>query len=423
MKKLIYFIGILVSLLSLSPRVTADEVSLAAKGAIALDANTGKILFEKDADKKLGIGSISNILTAYLVFDAIDKKELSLNKKITPSERLYLMSQEDYISGVVLTEKSYSVQDLLKASLHASSDAATLALAEEIAGSEEAFLKLMNQKLKEWKIDASFTSVTGLEGQMTTSQEDEEEASDKKKKKTDKANTENTLSAYELAIIANRLVNDHPQLFDLTSTPNNQFGEVSMSTTNLMLEGMPRMRGPVDGLKTGNSARDGQAFLATSNERGMRLITIVLGIDNPDQDPYLRFTEANRILTFIIQTYRPTLLVKEGKPVDKQVSTIIDGRQDQIQGVAKEDLVIVEKMGIQDITPVEVKTKKEGYQAPIAKGQEIGYLTFKDSDLVGHGYIEGKTPQIPLVAQKEVKKAFFPKVWWNHFVRYVNEKL
>ena len=421
MKKVFYLLVLLTSFMTSWHVVAAEDVEISARGAIALDANTGKILYEKEADQSFGIGSISKIMTAYLVYEAIDAKKFSLTTKVTPSQELYQLSQEDLISGLEMTQENYTVQDLLKASLHASSTPATLALADKVAGNQEEFLKQINAKLAEWGIESRFVSVAGDDASYQASEEDGQDNKKKKKKASEK--TENTLSAYELAIITNHLIKDHPALFDLTATSNNLFGETSYSTSNLMLEGMPRMRGPVDGLKTGSSAQDGQAFVATSNERGMRLITIVLGIENPDQDPYLRFTDTNRILTYITQTYRPSTLVKQGTSYKDKKSTIIDGREDQIIGLAQEDLVIVEKMGVQEETPIQFHTDKNGYQAPIKKDQAIGYLTFEDKDLVGHGYLEGKLPQIPVVAQKEVKKAFFPKIWWNHFVRYVNEKL
>ena len=412
MKKLLIFLTLFLTFIS--SQVSADDIGISAQSAIAVEANTGKILYEKNADRAVGVASISKILTAYLVYEAIQDGKISLDSTVDISDYAYDLTTHEMAGGIPLEERKYKVKDLLNASLIASSNSATIALAEKIAGSEPKFVDLMRAKLAQWGIkQADIVNSTGLINEVL---------GDHIYPKSDKK-SENMMSAYDVAVVAKHLIEDYPQIIEITSQASSDFGEQKLTSTNLMLEGMPRMRSSVDGLKTGTSSKYGNSFVATSNERGMRLITVVLGIENPSNDIYLPFTEANRILTYINQTFRPVVLVKQGKDFEKKTSRIRDGSVDTVTAVAKEDLVIVEQMGTQDITPIQFHSDKKGYTAPIKKGQVVGSLTFTDNNKIGHGYLENKQPEIPVVAEKEVTKAFFPKVWWNHFVDYVNEKL
>ena len=412
MKKLICFLLCLGLLLS--PQVAADEIGITAQSAIAVDANTGKILYEKDANKQVGLASLTKVLTAYLVYEEIAAGRLDLKTPVDISDYAYELTVDATAGGTSLEARRYTVQQLLEATLIASSNSASIALAEKVAGSEPKFVDKMKAKLAEWGIDkAQLVNATGLNNEVL---------GDHRYPKSDKS-AENLMSAYEVALIVKHLNDDFPQIFDITSKTSSESEGLSLTNSNLMLEGMPRMRSSVDGLKTGTSSKYGDSFVATSTERGMRLITVVLGIENPDGDPYLRFTEANRILTYINQTFRPITLVKKGSDYEKKAAKVIDGSQDSVTVVAQEDLVIVERMGSQEAISIQFKTDSKGYTAPLKKGSVVGSLTYTDKDLIGQGYLENKPPQIPVVAEKDVTKAFFPKVWWNHFVNYVNEKL
>ena len=137
---------------SFCPLVSADDFDVAAKNAIAFDVNTGKILYEKEATTPVPIGSLTKLLSAYLVYDAIKAEKITMDSQVEISEYALKLTTNYNISNLPLDKGSYSVEELLEASLIANANSATIALAEKIAGSEKKFVDLMKVKLKEWGI-------------------------------------------------------------------------------------------------------------------------------------------------------------------------------------------------------------------------------------------------------------------------------
>lgn len=412
MKKLLLFISCCLAFASHS--VAADDFKLPANQGIAIEQQSGKILFEKDPDKEVPIASITTILTAYLVYEAIDKGELKLTDKVDISDYAYAMSTSAEVSNVPLDARRYTVQQLLEASLIASANGSTIALAEKVAGSEQKFVDRMRTKLREWGItQATIVNATGLnnaflgENIYPGSKEDDE----------------NTMSARDVAILARHLVMDYPQVLEITEKPYSNFNGTQLQTFNYMLKGQPRVRSGVTGLKTGTSEKGGASFVATATAQGMNVITVVLGADGADEDIYARFIATTRLLDYISQNFVPTVLVKKGESYNKSQAPVINGKQASVEAVAAEDLIIVQPMGSTVEVPVSIQTDKNGVEAAIKKGQKVGTASFKDTELVGQGYLTGKEPSVTLVAKDEVKRSNFLKVMWNEFVRYVNENL
>lgn len=412
MKKVLLIFSFFLTLLA-SP-VHADDFRLAANQGIAIERNSGKILFEKDADKEVPIASITTILTAYLVYEAADKGEFKLTDKVNISDYAYAMSTSAEVSNVPLDARRYSVQQLLEASLIASANGSTIALAEKVAGSEHAFVDRMRAKLREWGINqAKIVNATGLNNALLGeniypgSKEDEE----------------NTMSARDVAIVAWHLVMDYPQVLKITEKPYSNFNGTQLQTFNYMLQGQPRVRSGVTGLKTGTSELGGSSFVSTATAQGMDIITVVLGAEGADEDIYARFIATTRLLDYISQNFVPTILIKKGESYRKNGALVVNGKQARVEAVAADDLIIVQKMGVSTDIPVTISTDKKGYQAPIKKNTPVGQATFKDNDLIGQGYLTGKEPSVTLVAKNEVRRSNFLKVMWNEFVRYVNEKL
>ena len=412
MKKIVLLLSLLVFFFA--PNVAADDdLALTAKGAIAVDANTGKILYEKEADKSMPVGSITKLLTAYLVYEAVAEGKLSWQTPIEISDYPYQLTFEKEIANVPLDNRKYTVKELLEVSLVYNANSPAIALAEAVAGNESKFVDQMKAKLSSWGVkNAKIVNASGVKNSYLGDHIYSGSSKD----------DENELSAYAVAVIANRLIKDYPEVLKITQKTSINFEGNDLTSYNYMLEGMSRFRAGVDGLHTGNTEQ-GESLVTTSNERGMRLMTIILNTDNPDHDIYARFTEMNRLMTYINQHFVATTLVKKGESYGKKDATIIDGATDTVRPVAKDDLVIVERIGTQDVTPIHFHTKKEGYLAPIKKNQTLGSLTFTDKQLVGHGYLQSRMPEVDMVAEKGIKKAIAPKLWWNHFVNYVNEKL
>lgn len=389
----------------------ADDLDLPVQSAIAVEADTGKILYEKDSDKVRDIGGLSTLLTTYLIFEAIHNKKLSLKDPIKVSEKALALHAIEGAGSIPMVADSYTVEDLLTALLVGNSSTAALALAEKVGGSEEQFVKKMKKKLVDWGIQSPhLINATGLN---TYTINGNSEGKD----------DENQLSAYDIAVIAKHLLQDFPEVTKYTSKSTALFSNTQIENPNLMLEGMPNYRSGVDGLRVSNSTKGGITFAASTTQNGIHMITVVLGVEAVDGDPYARFVATSSLMNYVVRTFVSSIVVKEGDPYGKSKATIMDGKSETVLAVAKKDFYIVEKQGSQAEPKIQFKSDQESFRAPVKSGTNLGKLHYTDPDKIGRGYLEDQEPTVDMVAGRTIEKSFFLKVWWNEFVRYVNEKL
>ncbi|HEM6271913.1 D-alanyl-D-alanine carboxypeptidase [Streptococcus suis] len=393
--------------------VLAEDFSVAAKHAIAVEVSTGKVLYEQDAQTPASIASISKLLSVYLVYEALEKGDIQLDTMVDISDYPYSLTANTELSNVNLDARSYSVSDLLNASLITSSNSAIIALAEKIAGSEAAFVDKMKAKVAEWGItDATIVNVSGL---------DNSDLGDNIYPGS-KPEDVNLFSAQDVAIIARRLILDFPQVLDITSLNAYDFGGYTYYSTNQMLSEGTHARGGVDGLKTGNSDSAGSSFVATTNQANMRIITVVLnatdGLTNSDN----RFVETNNLMNYVYENYSAITLVKKGEAFENSSVNIFNGSKSSSPAVATADLLAIQKNNSeQPVTATFTATQSE-FDAPITAGTVVGQLKLVDKDLIGAGYLDNLA-QIDMIIPDTLKTAPWPVSWWNQFVRYVNEKL
>lgn len=389
----------------------ADDLDLPVQSAIAVEADTGKILYEKDSDKVRDVGGLSTLLTTYLIFEAIHDKKLSLKDPIKVSEKALALNAIEGAGSIPMVADSYTVEDLLTALLVGNSSTAALALAEKVGGSEEQFVKKMKKKLADWGIQSPhLINATGLN---TYTINGNSEGKD----------DENQLSAYDIAVIAKHLLEDFPEVTKYTSKPTALFSNMQIENPNLMLEGMPNYRTGVDGLRVSNTSKGGISFASSTTQNGIHMITVVLGVDAVDGDPYARFVATSSLMNYVVRTYISSIIIKEGDPYQNSKVTVQDGKSKTATAVAKKDFYIVEKQSNQIEPKIKFDSNQTQFKAPLSSGTTVGKLQYSDPDKVGRGYLEGKQPSVEMVAGKTIEKSFFLKVWWNEFVRYVNEKL
>lgn len=389
----------------------ADDLDLPVQSAIAVEADTGKILYEKDSDKVRDIGGLSTLLTTYLIFEAIHDKKLSLKDPIKVSEKALALNAIEGAGSIPMVADSYTVEDLLTALLVGNSSTAALALAEKVGGSEEQFVKKMKKKLADWGIQSPhLINATGLNTYTINGN-------------SEGKNDENQLSAYDIAVIAKHLLEDFPEVTKYTSKPTALFSNMQIENPNLMLEGMPNYRTGVDGLRVSNSSKGGISFASSTTQNGIHMITVVLGVDAVDGDPYARFVATSSLMNYVVRTYISSIIIKEGDPYQNSKVTVQDGKSKTATAVAKKDFYIVEKQSNQIEPKIKFNSNQTQFKAPLSSGTTVGKLQYSDPDKVGRGYLEGKQPSVEMVAGKTIEKSFFLKVWWNEFVRYVNKKL
>jgi D-alanyl-D-alanine carboxypeptidase (penicillin-binding protein 5/6) len=398
------------------PYVTANAaegpISVNASSAIVIEESTGTILYGKNIDEMLPVASMAKVMTEYLVLEAISNKKITWDQKYTPSEYVYKISQNGDLSNVPLRQDgSYSVEELYEAMAIYSANGAAIALAEIIAGSETAFVKLMNEKAKELGLTKyEFVNATGLENKDLHGMHPEGTS----------ANSENKLSARDMALLSHKLIKDFPEVLETASIPKKVFREGTDDKTNMpnwnwMLPGLVYEYDGVDGLKTGSTNNAGSCFTATAVRNGMRVITVVMNAKDDSGTLHTpRFTETKKMLDYAFNSFK----VKEVFPANYQIkkqSTIpvVKGKEDKVSIHTKDALKLVVKNGEEDAYKATFKidekqlTKDGELTAPVEKGQKVGTMVVSyEGKGEALSFIEiNKTPEVDLVTKEAVEKA------------------
>lgn len=390
----------------------AEDFDIAAKSAFAVEVSTGKILYEKNSQINLPVGPTSKLLTAYLVYQQIEQGHLKWSDKVTISDYAYQFTVLD-VSNVPLEAREYSVKELFKAMVVTSANGATIALAEHIAGSEPAFVDMMNAQLTSWGISgAKMVNATGLSNHYLA---------DNRYPNTH-LEDENIISAQGIATVAYHLLTDYPQVIKLTSLDQTVFDGETIHNYNLMLPNMPYFRGGIKGLATGTTEKAGSSFVAYGTTNGLKVITVVLNADGGQDNAGARFMATNDLLNHIAGHYYSSTILKKGKSLDKTSATILDGKQDNVGLISQKALTVIKSIDDKETPSILYQPPTKTVYAPIAKGQTLGQFAYEDKYLIGQGYLF-EPPAVDALAETEVQKSFFLKVWWNHFVTYVNENL
>ena len=334
MKKVFAVLALLLAFIG--NKVAADDTfDVAAKHAIAVEASTGKVLYEKDATTPDGIASMTKILTVYLTYKEIDKGNLSWDTKVPISDYAYDLTANSDASNVPMEAREYTVEQLVNAAMVASANSAAIALAEQIGGTESKFVDMMQAQLQEWGInDAKLFNASGLNNSYLGDNIYPGSSS------TD----ENTLSARDVAIIALHLITEYPDVLKISNQVTADFDGSTMNTYNYMLKGMPYERDGIDGLKTGTTELAGASFVATSTENGMRIISVVMNADGWQENEFARFEATNALLDYVKSNYEMTTLVDAGESTKSSKVKVIDGKEKTVPAVASQELKVVHRI-------------------------------------------------------------------------------
>ena len=317
-----------------------------AKSVILIEANTGKVLYEYEADLRLPPASVTKIMTILLVVEELDKGTIKLTDNVQVSERASKMggSQVYLKAGEIM-----SVNDLLKSVVVASANDASTALAEYVSGSVEAFVERMNQRAKELGMTSTvFENPTGLDDSVT----------------------DHLISARDIATMSRELLS-HPMIFDYTTiwmdTIRN--GEFGLSNTNRLI----RFYNGANGLKTGSTSKAGFCISASALRDGMQLIAVVMG--SPTRDS--RNETAKALLDYGFSTYR----YYEYK--QNQIGTI------RVKGGVNNSCTLVcsefESVMGKDEYAKGIKSEceiPESISAPVKAGDTVGKMIFKSGDQI-----------------------------------------
>ncbi|MCF6093471.1 D-alanyl-D-alanine carboxypeptidase [Microaerobacter geothermalis] len=348
----------------------ADEksVNLApeAISAILIDSDTGTILYEKNGNQKLPPASITKIMTMLLVVEAIDNGKISLSDKVRASEYAASMGG----SQIFLEPgEEMSVEDLLKGVAVASGNDASIALAEYIAGTEEAFVQQMNEKAKQLGMNNThFSNSNGLpaENHYTT--------------------------AYDISIMSRELL----KYEDLITKYTGIYQDYLRKDTNrpfwlVNTNRLVRFYPGVDGLKTGYTSEAKFCLAATAKRDSLRVIAVVMGEPNSK----VRNKEVAQMLDFAFSQYKNVSLYTKGQVV--QSVAVDKGKEEKVNVIVPRNFSILLKKGEKEEAYQQEIQIEENIPAPIDKGRIVGKIVVKKDGR--------EISSIDLVAEKQINKA------------------
>lgn len=348
----------------------AQPAGIKAKSAVLMEASTGKILYESNPHEKLPPASITKIMTELLVLEAIEKGDLSFDEKITCSKHASSMGGSDIW---LAPGETMTVRDLFKAMAISSANDAAVALAEQVAGTEPAFVNLMNERAAQLGMkDTHFVNCTGLDasGHVT--------------------------SAYDIALMSRELMK-HQQIFSYCTVWMDSLrgGKTQLTNTNKLI----RFYQGANGLKTGSTGKAGYCVSGAAKRGNTQLIAVIMGADNSAD----RFSSAEHLLDYgftnwAVVTPKPVTgqrSVRVQRGVSDTVNAVPSGSTSILVDKAKEKKVVQRAELVTDVA------------APVEKGQVLGQISF---------WVDGqKVGAVPLVANAAIPRLTFWKAYADFF--------
>jgi len=349
MKKVICFF-ICVCFMMHSVAVFAEgntDLGLNAKSAILMEESTGNILYESNPDERLPIASVTKVMTMLLIMEAVDSGKISLDDMVTVSENAM-----SYGGSTMFLEtgEQLTVNDMLKGIAVASANDGCVAMAEHLAGSESAFVDMMNEKAKELGMENThFMNTNGLD-------EDDHYS-----------------SARDVAIMSRELMK-HETIFNYTSIWMDTLrgGKFQLANTNKLI----RFYDGANGLKTGSTSKALCCLSAAAKRNDMQLIAVVLGAPTSAE----RFASAKSLLDYGFANYAVNTQITAGDEVQK--IAVEKGVDKEVGVVAGDSCSTLVKKGQEDNITKEIKID-ETITAPIEAGQKVGTMTIsRDGEVI-----------------------------------------
>lgn len=349
---------------------TTGGILLTCPSAILMEASTKSVIYEKAPDERRSPASITKIMTAILIFDAIEAGKISLEDEVVTSAYAKSMGG----SQVYLEEgEKQTVDTLIKCIMVSSGNDASVAMAEYIAGSESGFVQMMNERAASLGMENThFEDCCGL---------------------TDSDNHYTT--ARDIALMAQELITRYPQIKSYTTIWMENITHVTMqgskefglANTNKLLKQYPY----TTGLKTGSTNKAKYCVCATANKDGVELIAVIMGCPNYKD----RFTEAQSLLQF---GYTTCKLYQDENPPELMPILVKGGIDKQVPAVYKEKFSWLFVSG-EDFSNMEKMLTTNELTAPIEKGEQIGTVTYP---------LNGKElGSIGIYAEESVREAKF----------------
>ena len=357
------FIFLLLASFTLQSAEVAPPPALAVKAYLLRDFNSNTDIVSYKKDERIEPASLTKIMTAYLVFDAIQQGHLKLDQTLPVSERAWKIEGSKMF---IEPNKPVTVDELLHGMIIQSGNDASITLAIAVGGSEEQFADMMNKQAKKLGMTHThYMNATGL------------------------PDNDHYTTANDLATLATALIRDFPLEYRrLYSVKEYTYNKITQPNRNRLLW----LDANVDGMKTGHTETAGYCLISSSKRGETRLISVVLGAPSEA----MRASESQRLLNYGFQFYESTLVYKKGQAVN--TLRVYKGQDKTISATLQNDFYLSLPKG--DYAKVKAHmTSKQPLIAPIQAGQEIGKITFS---------LDGKViSEQKLLAAKSVDQAGF----------------
>lgn len=334
--------------------------------AVIMDYRTGEVLFEKDARTPTAPASMSKLMTVAIVFERLRDGSLQLSDEFDVSEKAWRMGGSKMW---VRVDTKIPVEDLLRGVVVQSGNDACIVLAENIAGSEDAFAELMNRKAREWGLnDSTFANATGWP--------------DENQK----------MSMRDLALLTRKIIHDYPEYYALFAETEFTWEKIRQPNRNPLLD----LVDGADGLKTGHTEESGYGLVGSAVQDGERRIVVVNGLESERQ----RATESARIMRIAFNDFATKDFYSPGDIVG--AAAVFKGKQQSVPLITADKVGMILHRSMLDDTKATV-IYEGPVEAPIRENQQIGLLRVEVEG--------GQAKEFPLYAGRAVQETgFFGKI-------------
>ena len=354
----------------------AVELNVAGKSALLMDMATGTVLYESNAHEKLAPASVTKVMTMLLIMEAIDGGKIGWDDTVTASEAAAAKGGSQIYLKV---GETMSVSDMVKSIAVSSANDCACAMAEHIAGSESAFVELMNSRAKELGMnDTNFVNCTGLDDGENASQ--------------------HRTSAYDIALMSRQLLKYHPDITKFTTIwmDTVRGGAFGLANTNKLI----RFYDGATGLKTGFTSGAGYCLSASAEREGLGLIAVVMGCKTSQE----RFAACKSMLDYGFANFA---LISPALPENAAVPVKL-GRLDTVRAIPGEAAELLVDKAQRNNISTDVKLDAE-VTAPVSQGQRLGTLTVRAGEQI--------LAEVPLVAAEGVAR----KGWGDLFAEVLKQ--
>ena len=338
----------MIILLSLAPPAASEEIKFEsiAKSAFLIEASSGKILYEKNADAALPPASITKIMTLLLAFEALDKGDVKWDDLVTISEKAWRMEGSKMFLEVG-TKVPFG--EIVTGTSVVSANDGCVAIAEHLYGSVGAFVQQMNKRAQELGLTKTqFKNTNGLpeEGHR--------------------------MSARDIGVLAQYLITHYPKILEIESLSEFTFNGILQYNRNPLLGVYPG----ADGLKTGWTDEAGYCLVGTAEQNGMRLISVVLNTKNDDE----RLAASTELFNYGYKNFELYKVIKADETIEE--ANVKNGKELKVPIIVSSDVTVVIHTARKSDVVMSTTLEKEPITAPVAKGTVVGNIEVRLDDEV-----------------------------------------